>query len=172
MSARIRELFFRGLYCATVKHLPRSRRFTPAKYLRTFFAKLIGCKVGRNANLESGADFDSRLVIGENSSLGVRAEAQGPIFIGNNVMMGPECIILTRNHRHDRIDMTMIDQGFEQYRPVTIGDDVWIGCRVTILPGVTIGSHSIIAAGAVVTKDVEDFSIVGGVPARKISSRI
>ena len=65
----------------------------------------------------------------------------------------------------------MIDQGYEDYRPVVIGDDVWIGRRVIILPGVTVGGGSIIAAGAVVSKDVKPYSIVGGVPAKQIGNR-
>lgn len=91
--------------------------------------------------------------------------------IGRDVMMGPDCVVLTRNHRHDRVDVPMIEQGYEDYRPVTIEDDVWIGRRVTILPGVNVGAHSILSAGAVVTKDVEPYSVVGGVPARLIKKR-
>ena len=65
----------------------------------------------------------------------------------------------------------MMQQGFEEERPVYIGDDVWIGDRVMILPGVHVGNGSIIAAGAVVTKDVPDHTVVGGVPAKVISIR-
>lgn len=86
-------------------------------------------------------------------------------------MMGTDVIIITRNHRFDRTDIPMMEQGFEEERPVYIGNDVWIGDRVLILPGVHIGDGSIIAAGAVVTKDVPPYSIVAGVPARKIRDR-
>lgn len=85
--------------------------------------------------------------------------------------MGTDVIIITRNHRFDRTDIPMMEQGFEEERPVYIGNDVWIGDRVLILPGVHIGDGSIIAAGAVVTKDVPPYSIVAGVPARKIRDR-
>ena len=132
---------------------------------------MIGARLGRNVNIEHGADFDSRLVIGDNSSLGIDAEAHGPVTIGRDVMMAPECVILTQNHCHDRTDIPMIQQGNEEPRPVTIGDDVWIGRRVIVLPGVTIGGGSIISAGAVVTKDVEPYTIVGGVPAKIIKHR-
>lgn len=135
-------------------------------------ARMIGAKLGRNVNIEHGADFDSGLIIGDNSSLGIDAEAHGPIRIGRDVMMGPECAILTRNHAHGRVDIPMIEQGYEEYRPVTIGDDVWIGRRVIILPGVTVGNGAIIAAGAVVADDVEPYSIVGGVPAKTIKKRV
>ena len=85
--------------------------------------------------------------------------------------MGTDVTIITRNHRFDRTDIPMMEQGFEEERPVYIGNDVWIGDRVLILPGVHIGDGSIIAAGAVVTKDVPPYSIVAGVPARKIRDR-
>jgi maltose O-acetyltransferase len=65
----------------------------------------------------------------------------------------------------------MIDQGFKDKEPVIIEDDVWIGARVIILPGVKIGKGSIVGAGAVVTKDVEPYSIVAGVPAKLIRKR-
>ena len=86
-------------------------------------------------------------------------------------MMGTDVTIITRNHRFDRTDIPMMEQGFEEERPVYIGNDVWIGDRALILPGVHIGDGSIIAAGAVVTKDVPPYSIVAGVPARKIRDR-
>ena len=85
--------------------------------------------------------------------------------------MGTDVTIITRNHRFDRTDIPMMEQGFEEERPVYIGNDVWIGDRALILPGVHIGDGSIIAAGAVVTKDVSPYSIVAGVPARKIRDR-
>ena len=162
---------FRGLYCVLGKHFPVSRRSRASMRLRVFWARKMGCGIGKNVNIESGAEFDERVKVGDRSSLGVDSQAFGPVTIGRNVMMGPECCILTRNHRHDRSDIPMIDQGYEDYRPVVIGDDVWIGRRVIILPGVNIGGGSIIAAGAVVTKDVEPYNIVGGVPAKRIGIR-
>ena len=80
--------------------------------------------------------------------------------------MGPECKIYTINHRFNDIDKPMRLQGFQEERPVFIGDDVWIGGKVIILPGVHIGNHCIIGAGSVVTKDVPEWEIVAGNPAR------
>ena len=89
----------------------------------------------------------------------------GPVRIGNDVMIGPGTVITTVNH-------PMSPKGRRAHlgimRPVTIGNDVWIGCNCTILPGVTIGNNVVVAAGAVVTKDVPDNSLVGGVPAKVI----
>lgn len=165
------EKVARELYCILGKHLPVSRRMGAAKRLRRFWARRMGCTLGEDVNIESGAEFDGRVSIGDRSSVGVRSEVFGPVTIGADVMMGPECVILTRNHRHNGTDVHMIDQGYEEYQPVTIGDDVWIGRRVIVLPGISIGEGSIIAAGAVVTKDVEPYSIVGGVPAKFLKMR-
>ena len=85
-------------------------------------------------------------------------------------MMGPDVMIFTQNHKNDRLDIPMMLQT-DPKRPVVIGDDVWIAARAIILPGVTIGKGSIIGAGAVVTKDVPEYAVVGGNPARVIRYR-
>lgn len=92
---------------------------------------------------------------------GCKFQDQGGIYIGDDVLVGHNCMIATLNHVEDpdrRADMIP--------SPVRIGDKVWIGANATILPGVTIGEGAIIAAGAVVTKDVEPRTVVGGVPAK------
>jgi maltose O-acetyltransferase len=86
-------------------------------------------------------------------------------------MMGPQCWVYTQNHEFNTLDKPMALQGPKAEEPVIICDDVWIGGRVTILPGVTVGRGSIIGAGAVVTKDVPPYSIVGGNPANVIRMR-
>lgn len=93
------------------------------------------------------------------------------MVIGNNVMMGPEVMAFTKNHRTEEVSIPMVDQGDIEEQPIVIDDDVWIGARSIILPGVHVGCSSIIAAGSVVTKDVEPFSVVGGVPAKQIKKR-
>lgn len=86
-------------------------------------------------------------------------------------MIGPYCFIYTSNHCTKRTDIPMFRQGDSVPRPVIISDDVWIGARVTILPGVHIGKGAIIGAGAVVTKDVPEYAVVGGNPAKIIKYR-
>ena len=86
-------------------------------------------------------------------------------------MMGPYCTMMTYSHNHNRIDIPMNQQGFETEKIKFIGNDVWIGRNVIILPNANIGNHCIIGAGAVVTKDVPDYAIVGGNPARIIRMR-
>ena len=85
--------------------------------------------------------------------------------------MGPEVIVYTTGHKFDRTDIPMMEQGSTEERPVSIGNDVWIGRRVMIMPGVTIGDGCVIGAGAVVTKDIPPYNVAGGVPARVLKSR-
>lgn len=126
---------------------------------------------GNNVNIEPHCRFDYALKIGNNSGIGEHSELYGDITIGNDVMMGTNCIIYTVNHRFDNLTIPMRLQGNQASLPVIIDDDVWIGGRVTILPGVHIGKGSILAAGAVVTKDVPEFAVVGGNPAKIIKYR-
>ena len=86
-------------------------------------------------------------------------------------MMGPEVIIYTQNHAKDQMEIPMRLQGYNKIEPVEIGNNVWIGRRAMIMPGVTIGDGVVIAAGAIVTKDVPNNVIVGGVPAKILSER-
>jgi acetyltransferase-like isoleucine patch superfamily enzyme len=91
------------------------------------------------------------------------------LLIGDGVLIAPGCFITDHNHRHGA-HATISSQGIEN-APVTIEDDAWLGANVIVLPGVTIGRGAIVAAGAVVTGNVEPMAIVGGVPARPIGRR-
>lgn len=128
---------------------------------------------GKNINVEKNADFGKGdgISIGDHSGLGVNCHVRGPLEIGSYVNMGPDVRIITINHNTERTDIPMKGQGVLSPQKVTICDDVWIGARVIILPGVTIGKGSIIGAGAVVTKDVPEYAVMGGVPARVIKFR-
>jgi len=120
-----------------------------------WIAKAFNCDNGKNIHI--GNNFTGNYNI---TMLDIRE-----IYIGDHVMIGPNTLITTVGH-------PLSPMGRRKHlgiaKPVTIGDDVWIGGNVTILPGVKIGNNVIIAAGAVVTKDVPDNCVVGGVPARKI----
>jgi maltose O-acetyltransferase len=94
------------------------------------------------------------------------------VNIGNDVLIAPNVSILSRMHEFSRTDIPMSLQGYREEKTVTIGDDVWLGRNVIVMPGVTIGKGAIVAASSVVTKDVAEFNIVGGIPASIISSRI
>ena len=162
------------LYSIFAKHLPPSDHSRIAKRLRAFFGRRILQSSGKMINIEKGAVFNSRCSLGYRSGIGIRSELNAVpdtfISIGDNVNMGPDVVIYTQNHRTDRTDIPMNQQGFVK-KSVEIGNDCWIGRRVIILPGVKIGNGCVIGAGAVVTHDVPDYAVVGGVPARIIKYR-
>lgn len=169
--------FCLALYHLIFKHLPATNSRLPfRKFIRWSRSKIssyIIDECGKNVNIEKGANFGTGvgIKIGDNSGLGVNCRVGRGTSIGNNVMMGPDVVILTSNHKFERTDIPMREQGFEN-KPVIIGDDVWIGTRAIILPGVKIGNGVIVAAGAVVTKEVPDYTVVGGCPARIIKKRM
>lgn len=164
-------------YLGFARWLPATDNALPGKGIFRKFRSVVGkrCldKAGQNVNIEHMADFGTGkgMEIGNNSGLGIRCRVRGPLMIGNDVMMGPDVVILSGGHVFDRTDIPMRLQGGKKSRPTVIGDDVWIGTRAIIMPGVRIGSGVIIGAGAVVTKDVPDYAIVGGVPAKVLRYR-
>ena len=127
--------------------------------------------VGEHPNVLPGfiCDNGSNIHVGDNflANYHVTILDIREVRIGNHVMIGPNTLISTVNH-------PMTPLGRRQHlgiaKPVIIGNDVWIGGNVTIVPGVTIGNNVVIAAGAVVTHDVADNTLVGGVPAKPIRS--
>lgn len=164
-------------YLLFLKHLPATNGTFPmrsvVRRLRSFVGKYLFDKCGSNINIERGADFGkgNGIEIGDNSGLGINCYVRGPLIIGKDVMMGPDVMIFHGDHAMSRRDIPMRLQGDSISKPVIIGDDVWIGARSIILKGVRIGKGAVIAAGAVVSKDVPEYAIVGGVPARVIKYR-
>ena len=170
--------FWLFLYILFLKHLPATDNGYPVsmiiKKMRSSVGKHLFDRCGRNINIEKGADFGSGdgLSIGNNSGLGINCKVRGPLEIGDNVMMGPDVVIMTNSHNFERIDIPMNIQGSAVPKRVVIGNDVWIGTRVIILPGVAIGNGAVIGAGAVVTKDIPDMAVAAGCPAKVIKYRI
>lgn len=156
------------LYNLGPRWLPNSDPpvFRFAKWMRYILGKGIIKRCGKNVNIQNRARFGHNLEVGDNSGLGENCRIGSGTVIGSNVMMGPDVIILTQNHRYTRETY----DGFEK-EPVIIEDNVWIGYRVIILPGVRVGQNAIIGAGAVVTKDVPPYAIVGGIPAKVLKFR-
>lgn len=172
----ILKMMFFVLYVIIAKHLPSSSTRFIGKYckkLRSICALALFQECGKNINIEHGANFGygKHIRIGNNSGIGIDCIVPDNLLVGENVMMGPEVIIVKQNHNFASIDVPMMKQGFTPSVPVVIEDDVWIGYRAMIMPGVRIGQGSIIGAGAVVTKDVLPYSIVAGNPAKLIRSR-
>lgn len=168
-----KRIINRVIYDAILSHLPSSNAIGGRvwKKIRASAVKNFIEHCGKNVNIQRKAAISSKLSIGNNSGVGVGARIGGRAYIGDNVNMGMECVIITQNHAHSRTDIPMQQQGVEEEKPVYIGNDVWIGDRVMIMPGAHIGDGVIVAAGAVVTGSVPDYSIVGGVPAKIIRYR-
>jgi acetyltransferase-like isoleucine patch superfamily enzyme len=173
----------RGVRVLHGRHLRAGRQFSleEGAYINALSKRGIvfgdRCTVGRYSSIcptnplldEPGEG----LKMGDHSNIGPYSYVgcSGYIEIGSRVLMGPRVNLMGENHAFQRTDIPMKEQGVTRERLI-IEDDVWIGVNATLLAGITIGRGSIIAAGAVVTKDVPPFSIVGGVPARLIKSRL
>ena len=107
------------------------------------------------------------VIIGDHTRIGLHNTIIGPVTIGCHVNLAQGITVTALNHNFEDSDKRIDEQGVST-TPVTIEDDIWIGANAVILPGVTIGNHSVVAAGAVVTKNVPPHSLVAGVPAKII----
>ncbi len=161
------------LYYLVLKHLPPTY-YPGGKLIKQFrfqCCKRLFRSCGQNVTIETNAFIPFHKVdIGDNSGIGLNARL-GSVRIGSNVMMGPDVLILSRNHNYSRVNIPLKYQGNAEEQPVTIEDDVWIGARVIILPGVHINKGVIIGAGSVVTKNIPKYSIAVGNPARIMRMR-
>lgn len=141
----------------------------PIRFIRHAWYSMF-IEMGQDCNLMTGIKirYPGRIHIGLRSNVNqycILDSRGGQIRIGNDVDISPQVNIWTLQHDYNHPDFA-VSNGC-----VTIEDFVWIGNRAIILPGVRLGKGSVIAAGAVVTKDVEKWTVVGGVPARKIANR-
>ena len=126
--------------------------------------------LGANSYIAAGAIVRGRVMIGDHASVNAYAHLAGDITLGDHVMIAGSASIYGFNHGSARTDIPMHRQPNPSLG-VVIEDDVWVGANALILDGVRIGAHSIVAGGAVVTKSVPPYSIVGGNPARLIRDR-
>jgi len=154
-------------------------RFTPEVYrpyrlffpwLRKRFVSLFLDRCGKGVIVKHNADISPHMEIGDHSEFGTRCMIQSHTKIGNNVIMGPDVKIYSRNHRFSTLETPIQYQGKIQ-KNTSIGSDVWIGANTVILPGVQIGDHAVIGAGSIVTKDVPPYAVIGGNPAEIIKMR-
>jgi acetyltransferase-like isoleucine patch superfamily enzyme len=167
------NVFFRkakGLFRLLVTYLGNYWvSFIPSYSIRHFyFRSICGVRLGRGSSLHLGVTFTGFDVqIGDDTTIGRRTylDCRGGLWIGSSVSVSPDVHVLTAGH-------DMKSRGFENvWAPVRIEDYAWLGTRATLLPGVTVGRGAVVATGAVVTRDVEAYSVVAGVPARKIGER-
>ncbi len=141
---------------------------------RSFRYSLVLKRLGKNFTIAHGSIIwaPEKVEIGENVYINshVSLNGQGWLTLGDNILIGPYTSIWTSNHSFANPDIPINQQG-DEFRPVSIGNDVWIGAQVVILPGVHIGNGAVIGAGSIVTKDIPEYAIVVGNPARVVKSR-
>lgn len=141
----------------------------PFHSIRNFYFRICGVKIGKNSYIHMGARFyfPAGVKIGEGTIIGDHTflDGRAPLIIGDNVDIASQVLIYNSEHNIN-------SEGFDPIEEkVEIGDYVFIGPRAIILPGVKIGKGAVVAAGAVVTQDIKEFEIVGGVPAKPIGER-
>jgi len=144
----------------------------PSQFIRIFlYRHVFGMKMGKNVVVYGGAEIRNpwNIVIGDGSVLGDDSKLDGRkgLIIGKNVNFSTGVWIWTDEHDKDDPYFRSNNKG----GPVVIGDRAWISSRTTILPNITIGEGAVVAAGAVVTKNVDAYSVVGGIPAKIIGQR-
>jgi maltose O-acetyltransferase len=135
--------------------------------LRRICAKRLFKYCAPDSNIEHMASFGSgkEVELGHHSGIGIHCHVPNNIKIGDNVMMGPKCYFLESDtHAFERIDIPMIQQGRKTVGRIIIGDDVWIGRETMVISGKKIGSHTIIGARSVVSKDIPDYVVAAGNP--------
>jgi len=152
--------------------------FKSIRRSKVIVKRRLFAKVGTNFIFHPADLFSySTITVGNDVYIGPGAKfsaSESSITLGNKIMFGPNVTIMGGGHNTSVVGSYMYDVKEklpENDLPVVIEDDVWVGCNVVILKGVTIGRGAIVAAGSVVINSVEPYSIVGGVPAKKISQR-
>ena len=157
------------------------RLLAPLYQHRAFSAKIYGSvrmdtppyrrfSIGKRSVVESFSCINNAVgdvVIGDYTRIGLHCTVIGPVTIGNHVNLAQGITVSALNHNFEDMRLRIDEQGVNTSE-IIIDDDVWIGANAVITAGVHIGRHSVVAAGAVVTKDVPEYSVVGGVPAKVI----
>ena len=149
----------------------------PSFWLRhAWYRKVLGVRLGDGSAIFMGCYLwfygvrdirRGRLQIGERCRINRNCclDVRGSLVIGSDVSISPEVVILTAGHDYEDPDFSL------NHGPVVVDDHAWIGTRAMIMPGVTVGKGAVVAAGAVVTRNVEPGAVVGGVPARVLGNR-
>lgn len=161
---------FMSLIGTVVSALPNDRIFCR---MRLHYWRHRGYDFHDSAIIFRNVYFLGKVSMGANSSVSNNSFLNGGsagIFIGDNVMIAPGCVLVAFNHGFEDPIIPMVEQHWTE-APIVIEDDVWIAANCTVTLGTRLGRGCIIGANSVVTKDVEPFSIVGGVPAKPIGRR-
>lgn len=173
-TLRARLRYFHFLKLGSRARVNRGTRVKPFYALSEKTGALLRIRLDREVSIGAGTLFQgsgevtmgARSFCGEGCVFGCNES----ICIGNDVMIAQYVTLRDTDHVFDRTDIPMIDQGVAS-APIVVEDDVWLGHGVVVLKGVRIGQGAVVAAGAVVNKDVPAWAIMGGVPARQIGSR-
>lgn len=146
----------------------------PIDFFRARVLRFFRFRIGEGTTFCSNVRLKGNVSIGKhcnfNENIMIASTAPGRIQIGDYVIMGPNTVIRNANHAYQSLDTPIRYQG-SPVADVVIGDDVWIAANVVIVPGVTIGKGAVIGAGAVVTRDIPDYGVAVGVPARVVKYR-
>lgn len=158
-------MHFRKLILALARSHLRSilMRWRRLRY-RTF-------KISPTSYLAKGSLINCGTEMGQYGYIGPGANIPSGVKMGNYVMVGPNLLITGRDHNYNHAGVPIIFSGRPADKLCIIEDDVWIGANVIIMKGVTIGRGAVVAAGSVVTKDIEAYAVVGGVPAKFLKRR-
>ena len=166
MNALIKKRLALFAYNYFIKHMPENSSVfnLGQSKLRQWCVSKICKSAGSDLYIDKGVNFTFGLKIGNHSGVGSNGHVCGEITIGDNVLIAPDVIMYTINHRFRDASKTIISQGSLPEEPIIIGNDVWIGRRVMIMPGVHIGDGAVIGAGSVVAKDIPPYTIAVGSP--------
>jgi acetyltransferase-like isoleucine patch superfamily enzyme len=156
---------------AIIFALPRNKMFN---FFKVTFLVVQGATIGKRITFYPGIKINpaKNITIGDDVDLawGIIITTKGSVFIGDRTFVGYNTMIFSANHTVPPAPEKIFLAG-HQLSPVKIMNDVWIGAGCTILPGITVSEGAVVAAGSVVTKDVPEFTIVGGIPAKFIKKR-
>lgn len=164
-----------AIYYSILAKLPSARFISFFSTCRVwYFVNIL--KIMKSGPNQSMLGSNIYIANGKRVSFGYGCRINENVYIekadiGNDVLIAPNVSILSRMHEFARTDIPMSLQGYRPEKGVVIGDDVWLGRNVVVLPGVNIGKGVIVGAGAVVTKDIPDYAIVAGVPAKVVKMR-
>ena len=159
--------YFPDSYCS-IKLIGKFSNWLRIVCVRNIFKKCGNIRtINRKVNFNSGKNIE----IGDHSGIGARAHIPSNTIIGNNVIISRDCCLWHANHKFDRTDIPLNDQGVGPTLVTMIEDDCWIGMRSILTPGRHISKGTIVGMGSVVTKDFPAYSIIGGAPAKFIRSR-
>lgn len=152
---------WRVAYAVFMKWWPQNQWFPFAGYSRSFFAHRICAEAAEHIVIDRNATFSSKTHMGVYARIGRKRELHGVVHSGNHVLMAPEAVPYTVKHEHGSLSSPMDSRGDAAMKPIYVGNDVWLGQRVMVMPGAHIGDDGIIGADAVVTKDLSPYGVRG-----------